>query len=113
VVYRPRAARVCVHRPRHSPERELSTSHEWITLRLFDLETKQWSIHWADTTRGRLDPPLYGTFYGDDVHAGQPVRVRFLWRDLGEGSATWEQAFSADGGATWETNWTMAFTRTA
>ncbi|HEX6087565.1 MAG TPA: hypothetical protein VF266_23740 [Thermoanaerobaculia bacterium] len=93
---------------------------EGMTLRLFDLETKQWSIHWADTTRGKLDPPLYGTFengvgtfYGDDTHAGQPVRVRFLWRDLGPEAASWEQAFSADGGATWETNWTMALTRLA
>jgi hypothetical protein len=92
---------------------------EGMTLRLFDLETKQWSIHWADTTGGRLDPPLYGTFehgvgtfYGDDTHAGRPVRVRFLWRDLGPCSASWEQAFSPDGGATWETNWTMAFMRT-
>lgn len=93
---------------------------EGVTLRLFDLETKQWAIHWADTTRGRLDPPLYGTFengvgtfYGDDTHAGQPVRVRFLWRDLGPAGATWEQAFSADAGVTWETNWTMQFTRVA
>ena len=26
-------------------------------------------------------------------------------------AARWEQAFSADGGATWEVNWVMEFTR--
>jgi hypothetical protein len=92
---------------------------EGMTLRLFDLEAQRWSIHWSDTRRGRLDPPLYGTFengtgtfYGDDTHSGHPIRVRFLWRDLGPAAASWEQAFSADEGQTWETNWTMQFTRT-
>ena len=92
---------------------------EGVTLRLFDLREKVWTIHWADSRRGRLDPPLtgtfidgVGTFYGDDVHNEQPVRVRFIWRDLGANEASWEQAFSPDGGATWETNWYMRFTRT-
>jgi hypothetical protein len=38
------------------------------------------------------------------------VHVRFVWLRLGPNSARWEQAFSFDG-QTWETNWTMAFTR--
>ena len=91
---------------------------EGMTLRLFDLDARHWTIHWSDTNRGRLDPPLTGTFvdgvgvfYGDDVHDGRPVRVRFVWRDLGGDGASWEQAFSADGGASWETNWTMQFSR--
>ena len=92
---------------------------EGVTLRLFDLREKVWTIHWADSRRGRLDPPLtgmfidgVGTFYGDDVHNEQPVRVRFIWRDLGASEASWEQAFSPDDGKTWETNWYMQFTRT-
>jgi hypothetical protein len=91
---------------------------EGLTLRLFDLEDRVWTIHWSDTRTGRLDPPLrgtfesgVGTFHGDDTHDGRPVRIRFIWRDLGPTAASWEQAFSADGGATWETNWTMEFRR--
>ena len=91
---------------------------EGVTLRLFDLEEGIWRIHWADTRRGRLDPPLagrfhdrVGEFYGDDVHDHRPVKVRFIWRDLDANHASWEQAFSPDGGQTWETNWVMKFTR--
>jgi hypothetical protein len=52
-----------------------------------------------------------GTFYADDSLDGRPIRVRFTWRPNPGGHPTWEQAFSADAGVTWETNWTMAFVR--
>jgi hypothetical protein len=52
-----------------------------------------------------------GTFYGSDQHAGRPVRVRFLWSHSSANSAHWQQAFSVDGGASWETNWHMWFRR--
>jgi hypothetical protein len=92
---------------------------EGVTLRLFDPATATWRIHWASTRRpGHLDPPLSGrfdgptgTFHGDDVHDGRPIRVRFRWDDEGAGAARWQQWFSADGGATWELNWVMAFAR--
>ena len=85
------------------------------TLRLFNPETENWSIHWMDSRHpGTLDPPMIGRFengrglfFGDDTFNGKPIRVRFLWTPC-----RWEQAFSADGGATWETNWTMDFERT-
>jgi len=93
---------------------------EGVTLRLFDVEEKVWRIYWADTRRGRLDPPLtgtfvdgVGTFYGDDTFNSKPIRLRFIWRDLGPSEASWEQAFSEDGERTWETNWTMRFHRPA
>lgn len=50
-----------------------------------------------------LGPPV-------DRHEGNPVRVRFLW-DSRPAEPTWEQAFSTDGGETWETNWQMALSR--
>ena len=92
---------------------------EGASLRLFDPATGLWSIYWADNVRCTLFPPLVGRFvagegefFGDDRHEGIPVRVRFRWTSIGPTAARWEQAFSADGGATWETNWIMRFTRT-
>ncbi|HEX8151930.1 MAG TPA: hypothetical protein VF698_02340 [Thermoanaerobaculia bacterium] len=89
-----------------------------MTVRLFDRAAERWSIHWADNVHGRFDPPVVGAFTngvgifeGDDRHDGTPVRVRFVWTHETPHTARWEQAFSADGGATWETNWIMRFSR--
>ena len=87
------------------------------TLRLFDPQTKEWSLYWADTIRaGVLYPPMVGrfdgdvgTFFGDEEVDGRKVLCRFLWTK-GD-SPRWEQAFSDDGGTTWETNWIMELTR--
>jgi hypothetical protein len=95
------------------------TAWEGLTLRLFDPQTRSWSIWWAATSRpGHLDPPVvgaftdgHGKFHGDDVHDGRPVRVAFEWKDITPTSACWEQAFSPDDGETWETNWVMTLSR--
>jgi hypothetical protein len=52
-----------------------------------------------------------GTFQADDTFNGQPIRVRYLWSDITATSCRWQQAFSADGGKTWETNWIMDMRR--
>jgi hypothetical protein len=109
-------------------EDELRTEH-WpgfigMTIRFFNPATRQWAIYWVDNRRGALEPPVFGAFtentglfFGDDTFEGRPIRVRFIWRHDGLGedrrTASWEQAFSADGGETWETNWTMDMTRIA
>ncbi len=77
----------------------------------------EWAIHWIDnrtptlgeSVRGRFVDGV-GEFYGDDQHEGTPVRVRFLWDSRPE-EPTWAQAFSTDGGETWETNWQMTLSR--
>lgn len=91
-----------------------------MTLRLFDLEARQWRIYWASNRCGVLEPPVtgrfehgVGTFHGRDLHDGRPVLTRFIWSDITPDSAHWQQALSADEGATWETNWHMWMTRTA
>ena len=50
-----------------------------------------------------------GVFEADDVFDGRPIRVRFIWTRGAK--PRWEQAFSEDGGRTWETNWIMDYTR--
>ena len=90
-----------------------------MSFRFFDPETELWSIYWADSRRpGLLDPPVLGRFEGDegifegdDSHDGRPVRVRFTWSGADTDTPRWEQAFSHDGGESWETNWIMDFTR--
>ena len=88
-----------------------------MSFRFFDPEKRRWSIYWADSRRpGELDPPVVGcfegdlgVFHGEDVHRGRPVLVRFTWSRVTTESPRWEQAFSDDGGRTWETNWVMDF----
>ena len=89
-----------------------------VTFRLYDPEARTWSLFWADSRRGVLDPPVVGRFRGDvgvfegeDRHEGTPVRVRFTWTKTDPAAPRWEQAFSTDGGATWETNWVSTFVR--
>ena len=92
-----------------------------IGLRAFDAKTGQWAIWWVDSRDpfGTLDPPVkgrfengVGTFYSDGVVDGRPIRTRFIWSHITRDSARWEQAFSSDGGVTWDTNWVMEFRRT-
>jgi hypothetical protein len=90
------------------------------TVRTFDVRTGLWSIWWIDSRHPGIGEPVHGrfedgvgTFLGDDELGGRPIRVRFLWSDITPTSARWSQAFSADDGATWETNWVMDFSRVA
>jgi hypothetical protein len=91
-----------------------------MSFRFFDPVKKLWAIYWADTRRsGELDPPVFGSFDGDtgvfrgeDVFEGRPILVRFIWSGVTTRTPRWEQAFSDDGGRTWETNWIMDFTPT-
>ncbi len=96
-----------------------SGTYRAATLRVFDPVARLWSIWWVDGRAPRLEPPVHGrfgggvgAFVGDDaLDDGRPVLVRFTWSEITGRSARWDQAFSADGGATWEDNWTMRFAR--
>lgn len=99
----------------HFPEGEFRA----IALRSYDQSTKKWSIWWLDGRfPGQIDVPVVGefkdgvgTFFAKDTFANLPITVRFLWSQVGPDELRWEQAFSTDGGNTWETNWTMSFHR--
>ena len=90
-----------------------------LTLRAFDTQTRKWSIWWVDSRHPYpLDPPVVGafrdgvgTFFSNDTFNKKPIVVRYIWSDITANSAKWQQAFSDDGGKTWETNWVMEFRR--
>lgn len=70
--------------------------YQGLALRLYDVAAQEWRIHWASDRNGVLDPPLsgrfegaVGTFFGDDVHEGRPVRVRFTWENSSANTAHW------------------------
>jgi hypothetical protein len=92
---------------------------EGLTLRLYDREARQWRLYWANNRIGRLDPPQVGDFrdgrgdfYTTDTINGKTTLIRFDWTRMTSGTPHFEQAFSPDGGKTWEVNWLTNQTRT-
>ena len=94
-------------------------SYRGVSLRAFDPASGLWSIWWLDSRfPAKIDVPVrgafkngVGTFVADDVLQEKPIKVRFIWSRITATTAHWEQAFSPDDGVTWETNWTMDFSR--
>ena len=90
-----------------------------LSLRLYNPEARQWSLHYSNSAGGTLTPPVVGgfrqgrgEFYGQDTLAdGRTVLVRFLIACATTDSCHFEQAFSADGGRAWEVNWIATDTR--
>lgn len=91
-----------------------------VATRAYGPKSKQWAIWWIDgrDPHGALDPPVkgafedgVGTFFSDGVVDGRNIRTRFTWSQITAKSARWEQAYSADAGKTWDTNWIMEFRR--
>ncbi len=89
------------------------------SLRLYNPQARQWGIHYASLANGTLTAPVYGgfdeqgrgAFYGSDTLDGRAILVRFLITRASPNEARFEQAFSADGGTTWEVNWIAVDTR--
>lgn len=90
-----------------------------LTLRLYEPETRQWTLNWVNSRAGRLTPPITGAFgadrrgefVGQDSHEGQMVLCRFVWSGISPTTARWEQSYSMGDGQSWELNWTMRFER--
>jgi hypothetical protein len=87
---------------------------------LYDPTSRQWSIYGANPTSARFDPPQIGQFdgnrglfYATDLYHNRAVLIRFEWQKLGPDKTHFEQAFSVDGGKTWEVNWIYDGTRLA
>lgn len=91
---------------------------EGVSLRLYNPQTRQWSLNFASMRNGVLTAPVYGdfengrgVFYGQDTVDGCLVLVRFVISDVTASSARFVQSFSADGGQTWIDNWIAIDTR--
>jgi hypothetical protein len=89
------------------------------TLRLYNPDTREWSIYLVDLDKGILSlPPVIGhftgnrgEFYDQETYKGRAIFVRYVWLNISPKSARMEQSFSADGGKTWEVNWICELSR--
>jgi len=79
---------------------------EEMALRIFNRDTRLWTIHWVDTKSLTLDIPVVGSFDGKvgrffsrDKHEDTEIIIRCTY------DAT--DCDAGDEGATWETNWVM------
>jgi hypothetical protein len=93
---------------------------ELLALRWFNPTSGEWSLDFATPNVGVLGIPGVGTsrngrldFYGYDTVNGRSVLIRFSIWGTGAATAQSEQAFSTDGGKSWEVNWINKYTRPA
>jgi hypothetical protein len=92
---------------------------EGMTLRLFNPQTKLWSIYWADSNSGTLGlPPVVGSFenkvghfFSKDIYDGKTLFTVYRWDARDPNKPVWSQATSSDNGKTWEWNWFMYMRR--
>ena len=90
-----------------------------MTVRTYSPKSHQWYIYWTNSKTGAFGlPPTVGKFtngrgefYDQEEFNGRNIFVRFLWLASEPDKPRWEQAFSLDGGKTWETNYIITYTR--
>lgn len=89
-----------------------------LSLRLYDPASGRWSLHAASAAGPDVSPPSVGgfvdgrgEFLSREDYGGRPILVRFVISDITADACRFEQAFSADEGASWEVNWIAHDTR--
>lgn len=89
-----------------------------MSLRFFNPQSGQWTIYLADSVNGLDLRPAIGEFqdgraefYSQEFFEGKSIFCRIVWSEITPNSCHWEQAFSTDGGKTWEVNWISDFER--
>jgi hypothetical protein len=100
-------------------EADGSAGHfEGLNLRLYNPQSRQWSLNFANSQSGALSQPTIGEFkagrgefFDQETWNGRAILVRFVISDITPDSCRFEQAFSDDGGRTWEVNWIAIDTR--
>jgi hypothetical protein len=91
---------------------------EGVGLRLYNPQSHQWSLNWTNSTDAAMTQPMVGEFengrgefFDQELFNGRAIFSRNGFRDITGDSSRFEQAFSNDGGKTWETNWIMTLAR--
>ena len=91
---------------------------EGLSLRLYNPQSRQWSLNFASSSGGTLTQPTIGEFkngrgefFDQETLDGRAIFVRFVISQITADSCRFEQAFSDDGGKTWEVNWIATDTR--
>ena len=91
---------------------------EALSLRLYNPDSRQWSLNFSNSRVGTMSPPTIGEFkngrgefYSHETLNGRAILVRFVITPVSATSINFEQAFSDDGGKTWEVNWMATDTR--
>ena len=100
-------------------ELESASGHlQVLSLRLYDPQSRQWSLNTANANGGTLSVPTIGEFkdgrgefYDQESFNGRTILVRNVWSDISADACRFEQSFSDDGGKTWEVNWIAVDTR--
>ena len=93
-------------------------SIQGLSLRLYNPQSHQWSLNFANIKSGALGEPTvgefrngHGEFFDQESFNGRTILVRNVFSDITPTSCRFEQAFSEDGGRTWEANWIATDTR--
>jgi hypothetical protein len=91
---------------------------EVLSLRLYNPQSRQWSLNTASSRSGTISVLTIGEFkngrgefFDTEPFNGRSIFVRNVWSDITPNSCRFEQSFSADGGKTWEVNWIATDTR--
>jgi len=91
---------------------------EALSLRLYNPQSHQWSLNFSNSGGGTLGVPTIGEFkngrgefFDQESLDGRSILVRFVILPLTADSCRFEQAFSGDGGKSWEVNWIATDTR--
>ena len=93
---------------------------EGLSLRLYSPQSRQWSLNFSNRRNGLLTTPVVGEFqgsrgefYSQESLDGRAILARFVITVISPDSAHFEQAYSDDGGKTWEVNWIADDSRVA
>jgi len=91
---------------------------EGLSLRTYNPQSRQWNISWSNSADGTVGLPMIGEFkngrgefFNQESLDGRAIFVRFIFSDITANSFRIEQAFSDNGGKTWEANWIATFSR--
>jgi hypothetical protein len=85
---------------------------EALSLRLYNPDSHQWSLNFSNSASGTMSTPSIGEFkngrgefFDQETLGARAILVRFVISEITRTRCHFEQAFSDDGGKTWEVNW--------